>query len=250
MAIGSAEQLARLRLLEDKAEAHDMMVKTWKKCGNSPSDLNVSVTATLEDYRRAKELAEQDLKPYEEQVKDRLKKLKNALSTVDTILAEFCDQLPEELQDDFKDKFSEFVNVDVSEEIDADWSWPSDLLRYADRVSAELTKEDRLAQRLMALQSRRNKLQVNREYIKDHGECEYCGTSIKLSQYDTSIEKVEGEINETQEKDDARSSSSHINQNLSKAIRNVWSDYSSAKKALDVARKKKEEAVKRGTTDG
>jgi len=250
MAIGSAEELVRLRLLEDKSVAHEEMLKTWKKCGNSPSDLHVSVTATIEDYRRAKEIAKQDLKPYEDQVKDRLQKFKNAFIKIEGLIEEFQNTLPDELGDDFKERFSEYIGIDIPDDIDADWAWPSELFKHADRVSAELTRDDRLASHLSKFQARRNDLQVNRAYIKDHGECRYCGTSFQLAQFDKKLGKVQVEMDEVRKSDDARASAANINHKLRNAVRDAWSDYSSAKKALDVARKKKEKALDRGEKGG
>lgn len=250
MAVGSAEEMARLRLLEDKKVAHDEMLKAWKKCGNSSSDLNVSVTATIEDYRLAKQMAEKDLKPYEDQAKDKLQKFKNALDKIEALFEEYQDTLPDELKDDYEGRFSDFMDVDVPDEIDADWTWPSELFRHADRVSAELTRDDKLAKRISVLQGRSNDLQVNRAYIKDHGECRYCGTAFQLEKFDKKLEKVHGEMGGIKKKDDARASAANINNKLRNTIRDAWSDYSSAKKALDVARKKKDKALERGGKDG
>jgi ParB-like chromosome segregation protein Spo0J/Asp-tRNA(Asn)/Glu-tRNA(Gln) amidotransferase C subunit len=250
MAIGSAEQLARLRFLEDKEEAQSEMIKTWNKCGNNIGDTKVSVDATLDDYRRTKELAEQDLKPYEEQVNDRLKKLKKALLTIDLRIDEFRKLLPEEIADDYKDKFSRYLNPEIPKEIDADWEWPTNLIKFADKVSAELNQDDRIARNISSMQSRRNDLQVNRSYIKDHGECRYCGTSIQLAKFDEILTKVQEEIESLREKDEARATAAMVNNQIRKDIREAWNDYSSSKKALDKAREKKAEALKRGTRDG
>jgi len=247
MIISSAQEIARLRLLEDKKWAHKEMAAAWKKCGDRPADLKFSIDATLKDYRDMKEMANKNLEKFEEKAIERFSNLRMAFGNVKDLLTGFRDGLPDELRENFKDAFATWEETNLPDdykEVGDDWDWPKTLFQEADKISAKLHQDNTYREHVSKLQGNQNDMEINRGYVAEHEHCRYCQTEITVDRMDVIIKGIIEDINGLKAKDGARVEALRINQRLSDALRDEWNYYSAARKSLDKAIEAKKEAMR------
>ena len=247
MTITSAQELARLRLLEDKAWAQKEMAAAWNKCGDRPADLKFSIDATLKDYRDMKEMANKNLEKFEEKAIERFSNLRMAFGNVKDLLTGFRDGLPDELRENFKDAFATWEETNLPDdykEVGDDWDWPKTLFQEADKISAKLHQDNTYREHVSKLQGNQNDMEINRGYVAEHEHCRYCQTEITVDRMDVIIKGIIEDINGLKAKDGARVEALRINQRLSDALRDEWNYYSAARKSLDKAIEAKKEAMR------
>lgn len=202
MPIGVAQEIARLRLIGNKEEAHKLMKDIWRKWGRATVDeINRHVTDIIKTYQQESDKLLKELKTIEDNLDNRIIELNR---WVDDDMGSWFNpdiknniwkDLPEELRKDGIE-VPEFKPRDEKEN---PGKYARKIYDMSDELTMSITSNDALETMKDDIDLKVDKLSIGLRELKDD-TCVFCGHLAKKKEIEGKINLLSDDLTEFEEK--------------------------------------------------